>query len=340
MHVDKSDFLRLPPEVIEGELHKILLRHHLPEAKARKCASVFTNNSVDGVYTHGVNRFARFIDYVRKGIIHVDQDPALVSKTAAIETWDGGSGIGITNALACTERAIEISREFGIGCVALANTNHWMRAGTYARDAATSGFVFICWTNTIANTPAWGASDAHLGNNPLAIGVPFKEDAIVLDMAMSQYSYGALEFYKMKGEMLPLPGGFDINGNLTTDPQAILESRRMLPIGYWKGSGLSLLLDILATILSSGLSVPEISKEPVETRLSQVFIAFNMKALPHMKRIPQLIEGIINDLHHSVPDHNGKAIRYPGEGALNTRKENQALGVPVLRNVWEEIVML
>jgi 3-dehydro-L-gulonate 2-dehydrogenase len=82
----------------------------------------------------------------------------------------------------------------------------------------------------------------------------------------------------MKDEELPVPGGFTMDGNLSTDAKTIMESRRRLLIGYWKGSGLSLLLDILVTILSAGLSVQEISKHP-ETNLSQVFITFNIKSL-------------------------------------------------------------
>src|SRR5690606_12554923 len=105
------------------------------------------------------------------------------------------------------------------------------------------------------NTPAWGALDNKLGNNPLVMAVPYENEAIVLDMAMSQYSYGAMEMQRLKGGQLPVPGGFDKNGNLSTDPDAILETKRTLPIGYWKGAGLSLLLDLLATVLSGGLSV-------------------------------------------------------------------------------------
>ena len=107
--------------------------------------------------------------------------------------WDGQSGVGVLNAMMCTERAMTLASKFGMGCVALANTNHWMRAGAYGRKAANAGFAFIGWTNTNSNTPAWGAVDARLGNNPLIMAVPYGSDAIVLDMAMSQYSYGALD---------------------------------------------------------------------------------------------------------------------------------------------------
>lgn len=325
---------------MEARLYNILIQEKVSVAKSRQCAGIFTANSIDGVYTHGINRFARFIAYIRKGVVRHDADPVLAGKTIAIEQWDGRAGIGITNAIFCTERAVELAVSHGIGCVALANTNHWMRAGTYGRHAVSKGFAFIGWTNTIANTPAWGAVDPRLGNNPLVLAIPFRDDAIILDMAMSQYSYGALDQYKMKGESLPLPGGFDKEGNLTTDAGSILESRRTLPVGFWKGSGLSLLLDILATVLSGGLSVSDISKQDDETNLSQVFVAFNISGLKNASLIPRVLQQIIDDFHNSVPVDGQSTILYPGERTLATRRENMSTGIPVLKRVWDEVLAL
>ena len=193
------------------------------------------------------------------------------------------------------------------------------------------------WTNTIGNMPAWGAVDGRLGNNPLVIAVPFRDEAIVLDMAMSQYSFGAMELAQMRNESFPVSGGYDVNGELTNDPSAILRSRRPLPIGFWKGAGLSLLLDILSTILSGGWSTSEITKREVEYGLSQVFIAIDLKRLGNHSVIPKLLEQIIHDYQQSKPVEAGKKISHPGERVLETRKKNLAEGVPVLRTVWEQI---
>src|SRR6185369_8244775 len=122
--------------------------------------------------------------------------------------------------------------------------------------------IGICWTNTLPNLPPWGSSEPRLGNNPLVIAVPRPAGHVVLDMAMSQFSYGALAAYRARGEMLPVEGGFDTEGRLTRDPATIEASQRPLPIGYWKGSGLSLMLDLIATMLSGGLATHQIPKDP------------------------------------------------------------------------------
>jgi 3-dehydro-L-gulonate 2-dehydrogenase len=336
----KAETLRIPAPEMQSLFQQVLLKNQFPPDKATVCSEVFTNNSLEGVYSHGINRFAKFISYVKTGLVKPDANPVSIAKAGVLEQWEGHSGIGITNALACTRRAMEIAKESGMGCVAIAHTNHWMRGGTYGRLAASQGFIFIGWTNTIQNTPAWGAVDPRLGNNPLVIGVPFGKEPIVLDMAMSQYSYGALDLYRMKGEKLPVPGGFDRNGNLSHEPDLIMESKRTLPIGYWKGSGLSLLLDILATILSGGLSVSEISKQNAEAKLSQVFIAFDIKQLNHQHRVPGLLRQIIDDLHRSIAVEKGAAVRYPGERVVKTREENIREGIPVLKEVWNEVLAL
>ena len=235
---------------------------------------------------------------------------------------------------------MQLAQQHGIGCVALANTNHWMRGGTYGWQAAKAGFVFIGWTNTTSLMPTWGAVDNKLGNNPLVMALPYEQEAIVLDMAMSQYSFGALELASMKQEQLPVYGGFDTDGQLTTDPGAIRTSRRPLPIGYWKGAGLSLLLDILAAVLSGGLSVHEITQQQSEMAVSQVFIAIDTTKLGNHSSINQVIKNIITDYHRSIPESKDKKITYPGERVLQTRQRNLQQGIPVLSEVWEQVKRL
>lgn len=331
------EIIRISANVMLDTFKTILLKHGLEEGRALLCAEIFTSNSIDGVYTHGVNRFPRFISNIDTGHVKATATPSLKYNFGAIEQWDGNLGPGPSNAVQATESAMDLSTKHGIGCVALSNTNHWMRGGTYGWQAAKKGFVFIGWTNTIGNMPAWGATDNRLGNNPLVVAVPFQDEAIVLDMAMSQYSFGAMELAQMKNESFPVYGGYDLKGELTKDPSAILESRRPLPIGFWKGAGLSLLLDILATILSGGWSASEISKREMEYGLSQVFIAIDIRRLGNHSMIPTLLQQIIQDYHQSIPLDDNKNITYPGERVMNTRKQNLANGIPVLNDIWEKI---
>lgn len=335
----KEQTIHVAPLEMESLFNAILLKQGFNNKKAQTCARVFKENSIDGIYTHGVNRFSRFVEYIKKGYVDKDGEAVLQQKFGGIEQWNGNNAPGILNALQATTAASKLANEFGIGCVALANTNHWMRGGTYGWLAAKAGYVLIAWTNTTALMPVWGATNARLGNNPLVVALPYKDEAIVLDMAMSQYSFGAMELAAMKGEPLPVFGGFNAAGELTTDPASIIESRRPLPIGYWKGAGLSLLLDILATVLSGGLATHQISAQPAEHSLSQVFIAIDISKLGNRSAIAQAVENIISDYKQSLPQ-NGSTITWPGQRVLATREKNLAGGIPVLKSTWEEILQL
>jgi len=336
----EENILFIPAVQMKSEFVRILTELGFTGSKADRCAGIFTLNSLEGVYSHGVNRFPRFVTNIKEGYIVPEAEPSLVNRAGSVEQWNGNLGPGPLNASFSTERAMEIASENGIGLVALGNTNHWMRGGTYGWQAARKGFVFIGWTNTEANMPAWGAKDFRIGNNPLVLAVPYENEAVVLDFAMSQFSYGKMELFQLEGKRLPYPGGFSINGELTDNPGEILETRRALPVGYWKGSGLSILLDVLAAVLSGGLSTVEITEKKAEYALSQVFIAISLGKLSNSQNIQKTISRIIRDLKDSVPAENGNEIRYPGENTVKVREENKRNGIPVNKELWERILIL
>ncbi len=336
---------RIPADQVKTRLNTILCNHGFTPNDADILAGVFTENSLDGVYTHGLNRFPSFIAQVKEGHVRVGEQPALNRTCGALEQWDGQLGPGISNGLQATDRAMELARSHGMGCVALANTNHWMRGGTYGWRAARQGFIFIGWTNTIANMPAWGAVDARLGNNPLVLAVPYQSEAIVLDMAMSQFSYGAMEAHQRNHQHLPVAGGYDAGGNLTSDPAEILASQRVLPVGYWKGSGLSLLLDLLATVLSGGLSTAQITRQASEYAVSQVFIAIDTAQLQSATGIASVVQQIIENYCQSRPaasdtGESAKSVHYPGQNTLRVREQNAREGIPVDAQIWAQIQAL
>ena len=188
----------------------------------------------------------------------IDAEAEKSASFGSIERWDGRLGPGIINATKCTNRAIELAKLHGMGMVALRNTNHWMRGGTYGRQAAEADCISILFTNTQPNMPPWGGKDSRIGNNPFVVSIPRKQGHIVLDMAISQFAFGKINEYKLKGEKLPYPGGWDKNNELSNDPEKISLNERGLPIGYWKGSALSMVLDMLATLLSDGESTSKI----------------------------------------------------------------------------------
>lgn len=334
--------MRVPFETMQAEIKRVLLSVGMAEEKAEICSRVHTETSCDGVYSHGLNRVARFVDYVKRGWVDVNAEPSVMIRMGAIEIYNGNRGPGILNAKVAINRAMELAKENGIGVVSLNNTTHWMRGGTYGWDAVDRGYAAICWTNTESCMPAWGAKNTRLGNNPFVMAIPRENGHIVLDMAMSQYAYGKLQVTRLKNELLPFPGGYDKDGNLTRVPGLIEESMRILPMGYWKGSGFAMLLDCFAAILSNGLATVGIDKvqEGSCGGCSQIFFAFDPYSVGGKDFVESTLNATVEYIKNSEPARTGEEIFYPGELAVLTRKENRERGIPVDLTVWNELLSL
>jgi 3-dehydro-L-gulonate 2-dehydrogenase len=178
----------------------------------------------------------------------------------------------------------------------------------------------------------WGAKTKKVGNNPLVIAVPRASgNHVVLDMAMSQYSMGKLAIFQAAGTPSPTPAGFDAHGNITSDPAAVINGGSGMPIGLWKGTGLALMLDLVASILSAGLSTADLAHEKWEHKVSQLFLAIDTRQL----HAPEIADRII-----AAYQHGNESTLYPGERVLRFRHESERSGVPIDAAVWNEITAL
>lgn len=330
---------RIRFEEMKATIKSAFIVAGMPEEKADICAQIHTESSRDGVYSHGLNRVERFVEYIGRQWIDVNAEPNLVSSLGNMEIYNGNMGPGILNATYAMNRAIDIAKKNGLGLVSLKNTTHWMRGGTYGWQAANKGFIGICWTNTESCMPAWGAKSEGIGNNPFIMAVPREKGHIVLDMAMSQYSYGKLQVMRLKKQKLPFPGGYDHDGNLTEDPGAIEETRRILPMGFWKGSGFAVMLDLISALLSGGLTtsgIDQVNKGGCGS-CCQVFIAIDPLKINTQEFIDHALEETVHQLKTSIPANENREVFYPGEQTLKTRNENMELGIPVDKGVWAKV---
>jgi len=325
--------MRIPYQKLYDKFLEILLNRGFTEAKAKLAAENFADSSLDGFQSHGVNRFPEFIMMIDEGYIDIQAEPEKVDTNGNIEIFDGNLGPGNLNAYQIMEKAIAKAKKEGVAVMALRNTNHWMRGGAFGWQAAEAGCGAICFTNTLPNLPPWGAKESRLGNNPLVMAIPRQKRHIVLDMAVSQYAYGTLGKYEMENKELPYPGGYNQEGELTVDPGEILKTMRPLPAGYWKGSGLSMMLDLFSALLSGGLNTFLIGKKEKEHAISQLFLVFDMEEKIEEERIEETVDSI-----HSAERVDPKQKpSYPGERTYLRRQENLEKGITVKEEVWEKI---
>lgn len=327
-------------EQLKAAFNRVLLSRHIQPDTADACAEMFARTTESGVYSHGVNRFPRFIQQLDAGDIIPDATPERMLSLGAIEQWDARRSIGNLTAKKMMDRATELAADHGIGLVALRNANHWMRGGSYGWQAAEKGYIGICWTNSIAVMPPWGAKNCRIGTNPLIVAIPGNPITMV-DMSMSMFSYGMLEVNRLAGRQLPVDGGFDDDGNLTKDPGTVEKNRRILPMGYWKGSGLSIVLDMIATLLSNGASVAEVTEENSdEYGVSQIFIAIEVDRLIDGKTRDEKLQRIMDYVTTAERANPDVAIRLPGHEFTQLLENNRRNGITIDDSVWEKIQAL
>ena len=332
---------RIAYEEMKRQFARVLESRGFSAEDARSAGEIFAQNSLAGVYSHGLNRFPRVVEYLDKGEIDPNARATCVMRMGAIERWDGHRGFGPLNAWRAMERACALAKEYGVGVVALGNNNPWMRGGTYGWLAADLGCIGICWSNTMPNMPAWGGKDRKIGNNPLVMAVPRSNgEHAVIDCAVSQFSYGKIEDCRLRGVQLPVPGGYNEAGELTTDPAEIEKTWRVLPMGYWKGSGLSIVLDLIATVLTNGNSVAKIGTFGDEIGLTQIMIAIDPGKFNTSGETDDIVNGILADVKASVPAQEGGEVFYPGEMELARIRENREQGIPVIEEVWQRVLAM
>jgi 3-dehydro-L-gulonate 2-dehydrogenase len=332
--------MQVPYSRLRSVFASVLVSRGFEATKADQCAGLFADASLDGVASHGLNRFPEFIRLVEAGIVNPKATPSLDFSLPIFERWNGNLGAGPLNASFAMERAIGMAKDQGIGAVALHRTNHWKRGGNFGWQAGREGCVAICFTNTLPNMPAWGASEPKLGNNPLVIAIPKKPEPLVLDMAMTQFAYGKMQAFLRQGKDMPFAAGFTQEGELTKDPEPILAQNLAMPMGMWKGAGLAMMLDLMASLLSGGLATHDIGQLEEEHAISQFFLCLYPPKLGiEAGEIEEKVTAWVKDLK-SGATFSGEPSLYPGEHSLANRKENLKNGVPVEETIWKQVLAM
>ena len=316
------------------------LERFLNAQDAKRFAEIFAGNSLDGVYSHGMNRYPRYLSDMESGLCDAKVTQAeRVSGLGGLEVWEAHFGVGPLIAQQMAERAIELARTHGIACVALRNNSHWLRAGRYGLMMADAGMMGLCMTNTCMNLVAYGAKEPSTGNNPITIAIPRRAGSLVMDMAVSQYAFGKLEIMAQEGGMLDTPCGYDTDGNLTNDPQKIVESGLMTPMALWKGSALSIMIDLMVSMLSLGRTSLAIgTPADGEKGMSQMFVCMNPAAVIDMDKAEAQMEKTIAFLNSLEPKDGVHGVHAPGENLEKTRARNRERGIPVTEDTWQKIV--
>ena len=317
----------------------------VPVADAQAVASLMVEADQFGYDAHGVFRLRQYVNRRRGGGINPTATLAVVRETAATALVDGDNGLGHLAMRRACELAMQKASQAGIGWVGVRNNNHAGPAALYVRPQTERGMIGLAAAVGSANhVPPYGGSDLLLGTNPIAIAAPAgRREPFVLDMATTVAAVGKIRTLVQRGE--PMPEGWMVgrDGCPLTDP-ARREEGFLLPIGGPKGYGLALAIGLLAGILNGaacGRDVIDFTKDTTSpTNTGQFVAAIRVSAFAEPELFGRTVDAVFDQMRASAPLPGHDPVRIPGEGREATRDERSAAGVPLHRNLWNELATI
>lgn len=291
-----------------------------------------------GIKSHGVVRLTTYAQRVEKGVMDPKATGIFLQEEGATALFDAQNGFGQIAGHRAMCHAIKKAREYGIGLVAVRNSNHFGIASFYSMMALKENMIGVVLTNSSPAVNPYGTITPLLGTNPISFAVPAdKELDIVLDMSTSMVARGKIRLAALTGDSIPLGWATDSHGDPTIDANEALRGS-LEPIGGVKGAGLSLMVDIFCGILSNSCLTGEVKtvvdmSGPARTGhlLGAVNIANYIPTDIFKKNIDNVIKRI-----KALPSKS-QEVFLPGEIESNIAAERENEGIPLDNAVIEDL---
>jgi LDH2 family malate/lactate/ureidoglycolate dehydrogenase len=325
-------YVHVEPEEAEAFGRRLLLHHGLPAADAATVARCLVRADLRGVDTHGLQFLPHYLARVRAGLIN--PRPSLTPKrvTPVAASLDGDNGFGFVVGTRATAEAIDIAREFGIGIVSARRSTHFGMAACYVLPALEAGFISMVFSNASRAMPPWGGREALLGTNPFAAGAPAgQETPFLLDMSPAVAARGKIRRAARRGETIPLGYALDKQGRPTTDPTVALDGGVVLPIGGPKGSGISMLMDIMGGVISGAASGGDVGSQFLDFDRTQdvghFFLAMKPDLFVSRDQYCGAMDKLVRRVHANPKAAGMSEIMMPGEIEARLETERRKTGV-------------
>ena len=314
----------------------------LPSEDAATVATLMVQADMQGSDGHGVIRLAPYAKRILAGGINLKPNIKVVQERTAMALVDGDNGMGHLVMKKATELAIHKARTAGIAWVGSRLSNHAGPASLYARMALQHDMIGLYFAVGNANhLPPWGGLDMLLSTNPIAAAIPTLNEApVVLDMATTVAAYGKVKAKAQRGEMMPEGWMIDRQGKPLLDPTKS-EEGFLLPIGGYKGYGLSLIVGILAGTLNGaamGRQVIDFNKDfSTTTNTGQAIAIIDPSAFGDITEFKQNVDTLVRELRGSERMPGVDRIWLPGEQSHEKRLSNEAHGIVLAPSLMKQL---
>jgi ureidoglycolate dehydrogenase (NAD+) len=315
----------------------VFLAKGMRAADAQVVADTLLWADLRGLGTHGVSRIPQYCGFIDGGQMDPRATPQRVTDLPASAKLDAQRAAGPVAMQAAMQVAMEKARAASIGMALVAHTTHTGALGCYTQALARQGFAAVAFTASIPWMVYHGAAAAASGTNPLSIAMPGAGgDPIVLDMTTAATSLGQLVQARKEGRTLPAGVAADEHGRPVTDPAV---AKLVLPLAGAKGSGLSLMIELLTSHLAGNPIIAEELENPtMRHRQNALVLAIDCQRFVTPAMLAEMTQRLVQGIKALPPVDPGQAVRLPGERGDQAAARNAQAGIKLPAPVQAELV--
>lgn len=314
---------------------KIMQASRVPKNEAETVASILVEANLRGQDGHGVLMLPRYLEDAKKGMIKFPAKIETVRESPSSALLNGNWGFGQVLGVKSMELAIKKAKEHTIGLVGVFNCNHIGMLAHYTMMALEHDMIGFTLCNSSPEVAPYGGKMRKLGTDPLSVAIPAnKEKPIVLDMATSVVAAGKVRAKSAKGEKTPEGWIIDNDGRPTVDPEVFLSLKGMLlPVGGYKGYGLSLVIDALCGALTgTGCSTE------LRARTNGVIMyAIDIESFTAVDAFKERVDNLIKSIKSTPTAPGFDEILIPGEPEYRTMEERSRKGIELADATWQSL---
>jgi uncharacterized oxidoreductase len=330
-----------PPHALRAVSYLFARRMGSEEGEATEVADHLVRANLAGHDSHGVGMLPTYVRLLTDGLLVPNQIAVTVLDAGALLVIDARRGYGQRMAADAVRRAIGRAKELGACVLALRNSAHIGRIGTYAELAGAAGCAFTAFVNVADHRDVqatWGAAEPRLGTNPFCVAVPGPEgQGLMLDMATTTIAAGKARVAFNKG--VPVPDGclIDADGLPTNDPTGFIRDHTgaLRAFGTHKGSGLAVMCEVMAAAVAGGQGAFNEARGGVLNSMLATVIDLSKLGDPGV--IAANVQAVKAHVESAHPAPGFNEVLVPGEPEKRYATQRSKQGIEVDDTSWKDI---
>lgn len=329
--IQKTDLVRFSED--------LLVSGGFPKSHAEQTADVLVWANLRGVDSHGVLRIPRYVEMVELGIINTAADPKVVHRFGATALIDAEKAPGQVGMNLAASIAAELAQDHGIGWCSARNIAHSGAIGYYAQNISNAGMIGIVMASSSPLMNYYGSKTNAVSTNPIAISAPATtgRDPIILDMSTAAVAHGKITAARDSGKEIPLGWGVDENGMETTDPSLVTG---VLPAAGAKGSGLSLMIEILGSVLAGNALIAPTLLGTNKKGFNGLVLSVAPQAFGDPDEFTRSVDELADAINGLPAAPGVDQVLVPGQRGFTTAETRKKTGIPVADGTASRLVDL